>query len=224
MPIRYFTALDGARLAYRDEGQGPALLALSGLTRNMEDFDYLAPHLQGVRLIRMDYRGRGASQYTGALSYTVVQEGADALTLLDHLGVERAAILGSSRGGLIAMLLAATARARLSGVCFNDVGPRLEPEGLARIAQYIGRTPKARSLEEVAQKLALNPGFANVPMTRWLQEAAHQVSIGPNGAVLRYDPALAEPFSQAFSGELPEAWPFFEALAGLPVCLIRGAN
>lgn len=96
---QFFTAPDGARLAFRDEGTGLPLLCLSGLTRTMDDFGYLRPHLPPCRLIRMDYRGRGASGFTGAPSYTVPQEGADALALLDHLGVERAAILGTSRGG-----------------------------------------------------------------------------------------------------------------------------
>jgi pimeloyl-ACP methyl ester carboxylesterase len=67
------------------------------------------PHLPPVRLIRMDYRGRGASDWTGAATYTVQQEGKDALALLDHLGVEKAAILGTSRGGLIGMVLGAVA-------------------------------------------------------------------------------------------------------------------
>ena len=108
--VQFFTAADGARLAYRDEGAGLPVLCLAGLTRNMGDFDYLAPHLSGVRLIRMDYRGRGQSDRTGAATYTVPQEGKDALALLDHLGVDRAAILGTSRGGLIGMLLAAAKR------------------------------------------------------------------------------------------------------------------
>lgn len=84
---RTFTAPDGARLAYADEGEGLPLLCLPGLTRTMGDFDYLRPHLPPLRLIRMDYRGRGASDWTGAATYTVPQEAQDALALLDHLGV-----------------------------------------------------------------------------------------------------------------------------------------
>lgn len=96
---QFFTAEDGARLAFADEGQGLPVLCLAGLTRNMGDFDYLAPHLSGVRMIRMDYRGRGQSDHTGADTYTVPQEGRDALMLLDHLGIDKAAVLGTSRGG-----------------------------------------------------------------------------------------------------------------------------
>ena len=60
-----FRAADGAMLAYSDEGTGLPLLCLAGLTRTMADFDYLAPHLPPLRLIRMDYRGRGGSDWTG---------------------------------------------------------------------------------------------------------------------------------------------------------------
>ena len=96
---QFFTAADGARLAYRDEGAGLPLLCLPGLTRTMADFDYLRPHLPPLRLIRMDYRGRGESQWTGAATYTVPQEGADALALLDHLGWSARRSLAPRAGG-----------------------------------------------------------------------------------------------------------------------------
>ena len=133
MTMYRFTAEDGASLAYRDEGAGLPLLCLPGLTRSMADFDYLIPHLPPVRLIRMDYRGRGASDRTGAATYTVDQEGRDALALLSHLGVQKAAILGTSRGGLIGMVLGAVARDRVLGLCLNDVGPEIARDGLTRI-------------------------------------------------------------------------------------------
>ena len=149
----HFTATDGARLAYDDRGHGLPVLCLAGLTRSMSDFDYLAPYLSDIRLIRMDYRGRGASDWTGADTYTVAQEGKDALALLDHLGIDKAAILGTSRGGLIGMVLAATARNRVAGLCLNDVGPVLERRGLERIFDYVGRNPTSSSLSELARRL-----------------------------------------------------------------------
>ncbi len=97
--MRKFKAADGVEIAYRDEGEGLPVLALSGLTRNSNDFNFVAPHLSGVRLIRMDYRGRGQSDWAPHTTYTVPQEAADTLALLDHLGIEKAAILGTSRGG-----------------------------------------------------------------------------------------------------------------------------
>ena len=102
----YFTTADGALLAYSDEGEGLPLLCLPGLTRTRADFDYLLPHLPPCRVIRMDYRGRGDSAWTGAASYTVPQEAQDVIALLNHLGVAKVAVLGTSRGGLIGMVLA----------------------------------------------------------------------------------------------------------------------
>lgn len=226
---QFFAARDGARLAYAvetiGEGEGPPVLCLPGLTRGMGDFDYLRPHLPPCRLIRMDYRGRGASQWTGAATYTVPQEAADAVALLDHLGVERAAVIGTSRGGLIGMFLAATAKARLMGVCLNDVGPEVARPGLERIMDYVGRNPRAHRHEELADALPRNmPGFANVPPERWLAEARLHFRATPEGLRITYDPALREAFLKAFEGPPADLWPLFDALAGLPVALIRGAN
>ncbi|MFN3527366.1 MAG: alpha/beta fold hydrolase, partial [Paracoccus sp. (in: a-proteobacteria)] len=132
-----FLTSDGARIAFSDQGAGLPVLCLAGLTRTMADFDYVAPHLAGVRMIRMDYRGRGQSEFTGAATYTVPREARDALELLDHLEIDRAALLGTSRGGLNGLLLAATAHDRLLGLCLNDVGPVVEPAGLERIFDYV---------------------------------------------------------------------------------------
>ncbi|HRO15117.1 MAG TPA: alpha/beta hydrolase, partial [Paracoccus sp. (in: a-proteobacteria)] len=173
MTTQFFTAADGARLAYMDQGQGLPVLCLAGLTRSMDDFDYLAPTLADCRMIRMDYRGRGQSDWTGAETYTVPQEGADALALLDHLGIARAAVVGTSRGGLIAMFLAAVAKDRLLGVCLNDVGPALRREGLEAIMDYVGRRPAAKTLAEVAERLPRTlRGFGEVPEGRREEEAA----------------------------------------------------
>ncbi|SIS80992.1 alpha/beta fold hydrolase [Phaeovulum vinaykumarii] len=227
MSIRHFIAPDGAQLAFRDEGTGLPLLALAGLTRDGRDFDYLAARLDldRVRLIRPDYRGRGASQHTGADSYTVPQEARDACALLDHLGVARAAVLGTSRGGIVGMMLAATAHDRLAGLCLNDVGPELDPAGLARIIDVLGRRPAARSAAEMTALLpALMPGFENVPAARWQAEVERHYVETPEGLDLPYDPALREAFLAAFAGKTPDLWPLFDACAGLPLALIRGAN
>jgi pimeloyl-ACP methyl ester carboxylesterase len=191
----------------------------------MADFDYLIPHLPPLRLIRMEYRGRGASQWTGAASYTVPQEGKDALELLDHLGLPKAAILGTSRGGLIGMLLAAVAHDRLLGLCLNDVGPEIHRPGLERIFDYVGRNPAAKTHADLASRLPRTmPGFANVPASRWLEEAVKHYTQTPDGLQITYDPALRDAFLAAFEGPPVDLWPLWEATAGLPVALIRGAN
>jgi pimeloyl-ACP methyl ester carboxylesterase len=220
----HFRAEDGARLAYRDEGAGLPLLCLAGLTRSMADFDYLIPHLPPVRLIRMDYRGRGQSDWTGPATYTVEQEGRDALALLDHLGVVQAAILGTSRGGLIGMVLGAVARDRVLGLCLNDVGPEIARDGLTRIFDYVGRNPAGKTYEGYAERLSRTPGFEGVPMSRWLDEARKLSVETPGGLRIPYDPALRDAFLKAFEGPPADLWPLFDALQGLPLALIRGAN
>lgn len=220
----HFTAADGARLYFTDEGHGIPLLCLAGLTRNSSDFDYLAPHLPPLRLIRMDYRGRGQSDWTGAESYTIVQEGADALALLDHLGLESAAILGTSRGGLIGMYLSAIAPNRVRGLILNDVGPVIDPLGLARIGDYIGRAPSARSYAAMAVALEhMMDGF-EVPPSRWMEEAKKHYILTDQGLDLTYDPALRTAFLEAMKAPAADAWPLFDACTAKPLALIRGAN
>jgi len=227
---QFLTAADGTRLAYDDQGSGLPLLCLPGLTRTMGDFDYVRPHLPPpnsgkLRLIRMDYRGRGASGHSGADSYTVAQEGADALALLDHLGLPQAAILGTSRGGLIGMYLASIAKQRVLGLCLNDVGPVIEKQGLTRISDYLGRNPAAKTHTELAATLPeLTAGFSHVPPQRWLQEAQLHYIQSEEGLRITYDPELRQAFLAAFNGSAPDLWPLFDACAGLPLALLRGEN
>ena len=221
-----FTTSDGTKIAYSDQGTGMPLLCLAGLTRTMGDFDYMRAGLPPCRLIRMDYRGRGGSDWTGAASYTVPQEGRDALELLDHLGVAKAAVLGTSRGGLIGMMLAAVAKDRLLGLCLNDIGPQIDAGGMARIADYVGRAPSAKTQAEMAARLPdLMLGFANVPPSRWLQEARlHYREAAGGGLQITYDPALREALLAALALPEVDLWPLFDACAGLPLAVIRGAN
>ncbi len=225
MTLPHFTATDGARIAYRDEGNGKPLLCLAGLTRAGTDFDFVAPHLASVRLIRMDYRGRGGSEWTGAATYTVEREARDALELLDHLGIERAAILGTSRGGLIGMALAAVAKDRLTGLCLNDIGPVIAREGLEKIKDYVGRNPAAKTIDDLVARMPRNmPGFDNIPPERWRAFAERLYAETAEGLHIRYDPELRASFLKAFEGAPADLWPLFDACADLPLALIRGAN
>lgn len=224
--MKSFRAGDGARLAFRDEGHGLPLLALAGLSRDGRDFDYLARHLPpDLRLIRLDSRGRGESDWTGPDTYTVAQEAADAVALLDHLGLARAAIIGSSRGGLLGMAIAGSRPDRVAGLCLNDVGPRLERDGLLRIGAYLGVRPTVATLEEVADRMpAAMPGFDKVDPFRWNEETVRHYVQEQGRVDLPYDPALRKAFDAAMQGPLPEVWPLFAACAGLPLALIRGAE
>ena len=220
-----FRAPDGTELAYDDRGEGPAILCLSGLTRTMGDFDYVLPTLAGCRVIRMDYRGRGASDWADPATYTVPVEAGDALALLDRLGVERAAILGTSRGGLIAMGLARVAKDRLTGVCLNDIGPELAPGGLEAIRGYVGINPPERTLAEaVATRADRLPGFVGVPPERWALETERSYRETADGLVIRYDPRLRDAVLAPPKGTPPDPWALFDGMEGLPLALIRGTN
>ena len=219
-----YTSADGLTLHYTDEGEGLPVIALAGLTRNGADFDHVAPHLP-VRLIRPDYRGRGQSDWADPATYTILQEAADVLALMDHLGLKKAAILGTSRGGLIAMMLAATAKDRLLGVALNDIGPEIAAKGLDVIKDYIGRNPAQKTYAEAAEARAkLWTHFTGVPMARWLAEVQAHYRQTPDGLVIRYDPKLRDAVLASGAQPTPDLWPLFDALADLPLALIRGAN
>ena len=220
-----FTTADGCRIVYADEGRGLPVVALAGLTRDHRDFDYLSNHLRDVRLIRPDARGRGRSDRTGPDSYTVPRETADVIDLLDHLGIERAAIIGTSRGGLLGMVLNAMAPGRLLGLCLNDVGPELNRAGLERIGTYLGVRPTVQTLEDLAERMAAAmPGFQHVPQQRWVEEVVRHYTQDDDGVGLTYDPALRRSFDTAMAAETPDLWPLFDLLEGVPLALIRGAN
>ncbi|WP_417278842.1 alpha/beta fold hydrolase [Celeribacter sp.] len=227
--VHYFTTSDGLNLAYDVQGTGVPVLCLAGLTRNMDDFEPVVDHFaDDAQIIRLDSRGRGASDHDpNVMNYTIPQESADALALLDHLGIDKAAILGTSRGGLIAMALAVTAKARLSGVLLNDIGPEMDAQGLSHIMDYLGRPSAYRSFEDAADKLpkALGAQFPNLSRDQWLTYARRIWAEGESRLELRYDPGLLEAIkAQSVTGALPDLWPLFEAFDGLPLALLRGEN
>lgn len=220
-----FKTSDGICLHYADEGSGTPILALPGLTRNGGDFDYVAPHLRDTRLIRLDARGRGQSAWANPETYQIAVEARDVIELLDCLALDRAAILGTSRGGIVGMFLASIAKPRLSGVCLVDIGPKIEERGLAAIGGYIGKDPNAKTYEEAASVRAASfPDFRNVPHERWVEEARKAYVRSPTGLTINYDPGLADRFRSAEGSPKPDLWPLFDALAGLPLALIRGEN
>ena len=221
-----FTTSDGLSLYYSDTGSGLPILCLAGLTRCSDDFCFVAPHLSGHRLIMLDYRGRGRSDWAKDIStYSVPREAQDALELLDHLGLESCAVLGTSRGGMIAMFMAATAKSRLLGVALNDVGPELAAKDLKRIFNYLGVPPTERSWADAAKSRAAQmPGFENVPHARWMQEVKNMFDQSAGGLSLRYNTQLREAVRHSFTEPSPDLWPLFDALDGVPLCLLRGAN
>lgn len=224
-----FTTSDGVSLFYQDEGGGSPVLCLAGLTRNSMDFGFVLPHLAGYRVIRLDYRGRGQSDYTeDYLSYSIPREARDVIELLDHLGIDRTAIIGTSRGGLISMAIAAAGLGRMSGVVLNDIGPVVHASGLTRIMDYVGKEPPYSDYDDAAEAMAvaLADDFPGVSRDRWRMNAAHMWLEKPEGGLgLRYDKHLRNAIlEQSSAGLAPDMWAFFEAMVSLPVGVIRGAN
>ncbi len=229
-----FKTDDDLSLYFEDSGpqDAPAVICLPGLTRDGQDFRYLRPHLSEYRAIYLDPRGRGRSQYaTDYTTYNVFREAMDVIALMDHLNLEHAALIGTSRGGLVAMCLAATAKHRLSAIILNDVGPDLDSTGLERIYDYLGRRPAAKTHIQAAKHLerALGQDFPNLPQERWLEDARVFYDATESGLALRYDPKLRDAFLEqaAAVAELPEQpslWPWFQALDGLPSAVIRAEN
>lgn len=223
-----FTTSDGLSLYFEDEGTGQPILCLSGLTRNARDFDFVAPQVVAEhRMIRLDYRGRGQSDWAeDPMTYTVPREAQDALELMDHLGIDRFAVLGTSRGGLIAMGLAATAKDRLLGVVMNDIGPVLDPKGLDAIMSYLGVHPDFPDFDTMAaaRKTAMEDSFAGVPLDRWRKEVTHTHKETDAGVRLNYDPRLRDAVIAAGAAGDVDLWPFFDAIAPLPSAVIHGVN
>ena len=159
----YYASFDDLRLHVRlypaPESKARPVVCLPGLTRNGRDFHYLASYLshhpQRPRAVYcVDYRGRGGSQYDRHWrNYTPFIELIDALDFMTLQDLHEAAIIGTSRGGLIAMMMAAVRPTAMGVVVLNDIGPVIETTGLARIMGYVGRTSVPRSWEDAAHLL-----------------------------------------------------------------------
>jgi pimeloyl-ACP methyl ester carboxylesterase len=231
----HWTSRDGLRLHYRDyparvgpqRADRPALLCLPGLTRNARDFENLALRFAGEwRVISPEMRGRGDSAYAkDSSTYNPFQYVDDVNFLLDEAGIERYVAIGTSLGGLMTMILAMNAPERIVGAALNDIGPVLEPGGLARIGGYVGLGRSfptwmhaARAIEET-QGVAY-PGY---DIDDWLGMAKRLMVLSSNGRIVfDYDMKIAEPLQRAGGLPVPDLWPGIENLAGKPILLLRG--
>jgi pimeloyl-ACP methyl ester carboxylesterase len=232
----FISAPDGLKLHVRCHGDRSAdslpVVCLPGLARTTVDFDELAGGLtngnDARRVIAVDYRGRGQSEYdSDPANYSVAVELADVLAVLTALDVGRAVVVGTSRGGILAMLLATVRPALLAGVVLNDIGPVIEPKGLVRIKGYVGKLPPARSYEEGAEILRrlFDAQFPKLDDKAWLA-AAHRTWQQRDGALApTYDVRLSETLAGIdVEQPLPALWKEFDALQAVPMLVIRGAN
>lgn len=204
------------------------VLCLAGLSRNARDFEALAETLSecGHRVVAMDYRGRGHSgRHPDWRTYSIEQEAADIDAGLDALGIARAVVVGTSRGGLHGMLLAWRAPARVAGLVLNDIGPTIKRGGLLRLSGVIGRRMAARDWSEAAELLkgALSGQFPRLDDAGWRRFAGQLYSEAVEGLLLDYDARLANTLGEIDEEtETPDFWPVFEAISAVPLLAIRG--
>lgn len=228
---RYWTSRDGLKLYYRDyagRADRPPLLMLHGLTRNSRDFENIAARFAGDwRVISVDFRGRGRSaRDPNSAQYVPGTYAGDVLQLLDQLGIEKAVFLGTSLGGLVTMIVATVAPERIAGVLLNDVGPELDLSGIDRIKTYVGKPVVFRDWNEAAEKLQERAGDVHPRYgpAEWLRFARRICRETADGVEFDYDMAIADPFNAGNTGEVPDGWPYYRALAGRPVLVLRGES
>ena len=228
----YYWTRDGVRLHYRDYAgpdTRPTLLCLPGLTRNGRDFAPLAERLAGQwRVICLSLRGRGESGYAkDPLTYVPLTYMQDIDALLRTLELSRVAIIGTSLGGVIAMMMAPSYAREISGVLLNDIGPVLERAGLMRIRNHMSRSGGWPSWLHVARDLAQSHGaiYPRYQISDWLRMAKQLCRVAPSGRIqLDYDPRIAEPFRLPQPEVTSDLWTGLEALSDKAVLSVRGAH
>ncbi|MDX8459348.1 alpha/beta fold hydrolase [Mesorhizobium humile] len=233
----FYAAPDGLKLHARIYGEANAgglpVVCLPGLTRNARDFHELALHLSSKatssrKVIACDYRGRGQSDHDPDIGhYNVGVEAGDVLAGLSTLGIEEAAFIGTSRGGLIIHVLGALKPAALKAIVLNDIGPVIEAEGLAHIRSYLHRAPKPKTFAEAvdAQRRVHGADFPALTGADWARMVRAICRETEAGWVPDFDPALVDTLAGIdLSKPLPDLWPQFDALAAIPLLAIRGAN
>ncbi len=229
---RYLQAGDGLRLHYLDffcsEPARQPLVCLPGLARTADDFERVAARAlaQGRRVLALDYRGRGRSDWDPDWRhYNLDVEQGDILKALADAGVDSAVFLGTSRGGLHTMRLAAARPELVRAAILNDIGPKIENESLLRIKRYVGKLPPLRSMSDAVALMRFSAGqtFAGVDPQDWEAYARQTFEMKDGQVVLRYDPELAHTLDEIAPDVVYETfWDEFGALASLPLLAIRG--
>jgi len=215
----------------REPAAGLPVFCLHGLTRNSKDFELVAPRIAalGRRTLAWDTRGRGQSDRDSeAARYNAMIYAQDAVRVLDELEIERAVFLGTSMGGLITMTVGAMALARIAAVIFNDIGPVIDQTGVKRIAGYVGKGGAVTSWEgaAAATKALQSHAFPDADDAFWMTFARRTFKQNAQGVLEPdYDPAIASAVAPPAEGTpQPDLKPFFQALAGVPILVVRGGT
>ncbi|CAH2409496.1 alpha/beta fold hydrolase [Mesorhizobium escarrei] len=233
----FYASPDGLQLHARIYGEANSehwpVVCLPGLTRNCRDFHELALHLSRRaqtprKIVAFDYRGRGRSAHDpDIVHYNVGVEAGDILAGLAALGIEEAAFIGTSRGGLIIHVLGAMRPAVLRAIVLNDIGPVVEAGGLAHIRSYLERTPKPKTHAEATGALrgAHGSDFPALTEADWQRMVAALYRETDEGLLPDFDPKLVDTLAGLdLTQPLADLWPQFEALTAIPMLAIRGAN
>jgi len=228
---RYYTSPDGLKLHYRDYAGPPdapfTVLCIPGLTRNARDFEELAPHLAGkYRVLSAELRGRGLSEYAQDHStYVPAVYVRDIAALIKSLGLKHVAIIGTSLGGIVGMILSAIQPASVLGLVLNDIGPEIDPTGVARIASYLGKTKPINSWDDAAEAIKMLDAviYPHYQPADWQKLARRRFTQSPEGG---FRPDYDLNISKAFGGSAAavDLWPFFKTLKHIPTLAIRGGT
>ena len=226
----YWWSKDGLRLHYRDyagPADRPPILCLPGLTRNARDFAGVADRLAGEwRLICVDLRGRGESAYAkDPMTYAPLTYLQDMEALIAELRLDRFVAFGTSLGGILTMLLAGTGGERLAGALLNDVGPTLDPAGIARIRTYVGKGGSWPTWLHAARAISVTnqAAYPDYGIQEWLDMAKRLCRLTRAGRIVfDYDMKIAEPFRLPGGDVGVDLWPTLEALKPVPALLLRG--
>jgi pimeloyl-ACP methyl ester carboxylesterase len=228
----------GHSMAYWTWGRADAprtLVCVHGLSRVGRDFDVLARALvkQGdIRVVAPDIVGRGKSDWLkDPMAYGMPQYASDMTTLLARVNAQELYWLGTSMGGLIAIVtlgLQGTAPFNLKRLILNDVGPAINAGAVARIGNYLGKAPPFPTVQAGADYLlSISKGFGPHTPEQWLR-LSEPLFVEEGGAYrLHYDPRIAQPF-QAMKPEAAAAgeailWSLYDRI-DCPTLLIRGAD
>lgn len=219
------------RMAYVEWGAADnphVLVCAHGLTRTGRDFDRLARAMADrYRVVCPDVVGRGRSDWLReAGGYALPQYVSDMVALVARLDVETVHWLGTSMGGLIGMGLAAQPGTPITRLVLNDVGPRINPEAVARIGDYVGKPVRFATEDEAVDYISLiSMGFGLKTRDEWREMTRTVLKRDGDGFILHYDPKLALPI-KAMTPEIAVAseaalWKAYDQIK-CPTLLIRG--
>lgn len=215
---------------YDDCTDGIPILMMHGLTRNSADFENIAEILRkNHKLIAADQRGRGRSGYDPeSTNYHPAVYAEDMIALLRSLDIEKAILLGTSMGGIIAMLMSARQPDMAQALIINDVGPEVAPAGLERLQSYVGKSIQVDNWHDAADHCRqINQiAFPEYRSADWMAFAKRTFTTDKSGIPkLAYDMAISE----GVQGEAPTAapadlWQNWDLLPKIPILAIRGES